>query len=421
MQAEHHFPGGALPATADVVVIGAGSFGCAAAHQLAVAGLDTVLLDRFELASQTSPRAAGNTKLLRPQDVLTRLAIDSVRRIEGFSSETGVTLEFRQTGSLQIARDREQAERGRRELESAGRYGVSAREVGVEEVATIAPFVDAERVLLAWYSERDLYLYPPDLLAAFMTAARSAGAKTVARCEVIDVVVAGGRVSGVQTSLGPISTPVVIDTAGAWSAQIAERAGIAIPMIPMRHQVLVSHPSSEIAASHPICRILDAGVYLRPCDGGVMLGGFEADPQAHDMNAKPSDFQVGTLDGDRSVLDGLMRNVLATLPFLKTIQVKELRVGLPTITPDNLPVVGPIDGLDGFLIASGCCVGGLSISPSVGALLAEMVVTGSTTIPVEELSPQRFVGRSWTPDALADACRSTYSGFYAKTAGARRS
>jgi glycine/D-amino acid oxidase-like deaminating enzyme len=402
---------------ADVVVVGAGAFGCSAAHRLAVAGLKTMLLDRFHPASQTSPRAAGNTKQIRPQEVLTRLSIDSVRKIEAFAEETGVDLPYHQTGSLQIARTEDEEERGRKELTVAERHGVPVEEVPLDELEERFPYVGRHGVRFAWYSSEDLYLHPPDLLSAYLEAARRSGCEIIGDCAVTDVLTTDGRVVGVETSQGRIDSPLVIDTAGAWSHLIAERAGISVPLIPMRHQVFVSHQTDGIASHHPITRILDAGVYMRPCEGGVMFGGFERDPQVHDPGHKPDGFSVSDLEPDQEVLDSLVSQVEEQVPFLKRIDIKEHRVGLPTLTPDNLPIVGPVDGLQGFQIASGCCVGGLSISPSVGALLAETAVGDESSIPIDDLRLDRFAGYELSREELIEACRTTYSGFYVKKTG----
>lgn len=403
-----------VPRTADAVVIGAGSFGCAAAHRLAAAGLSTVLVDKFKPASQTSPRAAGNTKQIRPQEVLTRLAIDSVRKIETFEDETGVSLPHNQTGSLHLARTDGEESRGRTELVNAERHKVPVVEVPLDELESEFPYVATRGIKFAWLSKEDLYLHPPDLLAAYLEAAGRCGCAIVGNCEVTDVLMQHDKVTGIATSLGPIAAGVVIDTAGAWSHLVADRAGVPVPLIPMRHQVFVSEPTQDIASHHPITRILDVGVYMRPCEGGVMFGGFERDPQVHDIASKPKGFQIADLESDQVILDSLVAEVNEQVPFLSSVTVKERRAGLPTLTPDNLPIVGPIKGLEGFLIASGCCVGGLSISPSVGEILAEIVVDGEPRIPIEELYLARFEGKEWVEDELLEACRSTYSGFYVK-------
>jgi glycine/D-amino acid oxidase-like deaminating enzyme len=406
--------GAATPRTADAVIIGAGSFGCAAAHRLAAAGLDTVLVDRFEPASQTSPRAAGNTKQIRPQEVLTRLAIDSVEKIVAFAEETGVDLPHHQTGSLHLARTEDEERNGRHEFVTAERHGVAVEEVQLDELEKRFPYLRNRGVRFAWYSRDDLYLHPPDLLAAYLEAARRSGCKVIGNFAVTGVLIDGDKVRGVETSQSPIHSPVVIDTAGGWSHLVAARAGIQVPLIPMRHQVFVSQPTEAIAGGHPITRILDVGVYMRPCEGGVMFGGFERDPQIHDPADKPPDFQVSDLEGDQSVLDSLVGEVSEQVPFLEEVTVKERRVGLPTLTPDNLPIVGPIEGLEGFLIASGCCVGGLSISPSVGELLTDLAQGRGPRIPIDGLYLARFADKQWSEDELEAACRNTYSGFYVK-------
>ena len=81
-----------------------------------------------------------------------------------------------------------------------------------------------------------------------------------------------GQVTGVQTSNGPIEAGVVVDAAGAWTRQVAESSGIRIPLVPTRQQLIITEPLDDLRADLPMVRIMDAAVYARPCQGGLLLG-----------------------------------------------------------------------------------------------------------------------------------------------------
>ena len=94
-------------------------------------------------------------------------------------------------------------------------------------------------------------------------------------------------VRGVETDRGRIESPVVVDAAGAWARQVAASAGIHVPMVPTRHQVLITEPIEGVRPELPIVRIMDAAVYVRPCWGGFLAGGYETEPTQFDMDAAP--------------------------------------------------------------------------------------------------------------------------------------
>src|SRR3954454_18481952 len=141
MHPTQHPLGGALVIDqADVVVIGAGSFGSSTAYHLVKLGLrNVVLLDRFEPASRTSPRAAGLTSQVRSTDTLTKLARRSVEKLERFEQETGQPLRFAQSGALKIARKPEHVEQLQQEVERAKTLNVPLDFISPADARTMCP------------------------------------------------------------------------------------------------------------------------------------------------------------------------------------------------------------------------------------------------------------------------------------------
>ena len=222
-----------------------------------------------------------------------------------------------------------------------------------------------------------------------------------------------GRVTGVETSRGPISAPIVIDCAGAWTRQVAEEAGIRIPVVPMRHQLMITEPLPGIRNEQPICRVIDANVYVRPCWGGLMLGGYEANPLPVEMRDASPSFQIADMPLDLEVLRGLAASVREQFPVLEKAPLQIYRGGLPTMTADGKHIVGPVPGAEGFFTATGCIVGGLSISPGLGQMLAQRILTGASDIPLGLYAIDRFAP-DFDDDALIAACVDTYAHHYSE-------
>jgi glycine/D-amino acid oxidase-like deaminating enzyme len=389
--------------TASVVVIGSGAFGASLAYHLAALGQKNVaLLDRFEVASQTSPRAAGLTQQIRPTAGMTRLAMRSVAKITRFAEETGEPIACHQSGSVKMARTERDERQIAAELAAGRERGLAMRSIDAGDLAALTPFAKPDGVRAMWFTPSDLYLEPVQLPQGYARAAERLGVTVLPRTEVIGIERNGDAVTGVATTQGSIAAPVVVDAAGAWAKAVAAEAGIRVPVVPVRHQLMVTEPIDGVQPEQPICRVIDASVYVRPEKGGLMLGGYETDPRPFEVAELPHHFQIKDLPLDLGVLRRLADAVKAQFPVFQGAAAREHRGGLPTMTADGRHIVGPVPGLRGFYAATGCCVGGLSISPAIGQCLAELILTGAPSIPLDELSIERF-----GPDLADDAALRT--------------
>ncbi|HET7092771.1 MAG TPA: FAD-binding oxidoreductase [Thermomicrobiales bacterium] len=401
--------------TADAVVIGAGALGTSIAYHLARAGLKRVtLLDRFAIGSQTSPRAAGLTQQIRPEPEMTRIAMRSVEKIVGFAEETGVAMPFHQSGSVKMARRDADVRQIEEEIRAGQALGLDIRPIDAGDLADLAPWARADGVRAMWFTPSDLYLEPRLVPERYAQAAAQIGVDLRPHTPATDIAREGGRVAGVETPAGRISAPVVVDAAGAWTRAIAAEAGIEIPIVPMRHQLFITEPIAAAKPEHAICRVIDANVYVRPCWGGLMLGGYEAHPRPYDMREVPPDFQIADLPLDLGVLRDLAQAVEAQFPGLATAPLQQHRGGLPTMTADGRHIVGAVPGAAGFYTATGCCVGGLSVAPAIGESLAQLIATGASDIPLDILSIDRFAAGFASDADLVARCVDSYAHHYAE-------
>jgi 4-methylaminobutanoate oxidase (formaldehyde-forming) len=161
---------------------------------------------------------------------------------------------------------------------------------------------------------------------------------------------------------------------------------------------------------------MDANVYARPCRGGLMLGGYEADPLVFPDDGPGPGFDVAQLELDRAVLDGLARSVRDQLPWFGRpgLAVQELRGGLPTMTPDGLPFLGPVPGVEGMFVAAGCCVFGFSVSPAAGEAIACLAVgePADGDLGLHALRVDRFDGPEWDDASVRRAAIDGYGHRY---------
>jgi glycine/D-amino acid oxidase-like deaminating enzyme len=398
---------------AAAVVIGSGALGSSVAYHLAKGRLSpVVLIDQHELASQTSPRAAGLSSAIRKSELMTRLARLGIEKIRGFAAETGEEMVYFQPGSLRIARTSGHEQQLRRDVERGQRLGVNIDLVSPAKARELMPLLETAGIRAATYVPEDIYLEPGQVPRGYVRATAKLGGTLLPNTRVTGFGVKDGCIRSVITDHGEIRTAIVVDAAGAWTRLVGSFAGARAGAIATRHQLIITQPISGVEPHHAITRVVDCNVYVRPCDGGLMLGGYESDPLQLDMANLPAEFSIDDMPLDLSVIRGLIDRVADQFPILRAIAVKEHRGGLPTMTADGEHIVGPLPGIRGLYVAGGCCVGGLTIAPIIGDLLAEWIVSGQPRIDLSPLSPSRLAVQTADETALREDCRRQYAFHY---------
>ena len=255
---------------ADAVVIGSGALGASVAFHLARGGCAAVaLLDRHEIASQTSPRAAGLTAQVRRSELMTDLAVKGVREIERFVEVTGEPFVYHQSGSLKIARRAEHGEQLKEEVELGQRARHRHRFRLAGEGGGADAFPPPRRYPLG-------ELHPGRSLSGASSRSRWAmrgrpSGSARRSCRTRPSTTSSSRAAASAASVterGEILTPVVVDAAGGWARAVAARAAARRADGDDAHQLLITQPIAGVAPAQPITRIVDANVYVRPADGG---------------------------------------------------------------------------------------------------------------------------------------------------------
>lgn len=402
-------------ATADVVVVGSGAFGASTAYHLARRGVRVAVLERSALASQTSPRAAGLTSQVRATPALTKLAQRAVAKLAAFPAETGQPLRFTQSGALKIARTDDDAAQLAREVERGRAAGVPIDLIPIAEARERLPILETCGIVAVTWSPTDCNVEPSELPIGYLRAAERLGATLLPHTAATGFEIGAKGIERVRTARGTIVTRVVVDAAGAWARVIASALGAPLPIVPTRHQLLITEPIAGVGPEFPIARVIDVNVYVRHERGGLMLGGYEPDPLQPET--LPDD--VAELPLNIDVLWRLARSVREQFPIFQdpAIRVAEHRGGLPTLTMDDRYLSGPLPGVAGAWVMSGCCVGGLSVSPALGEAIAEWIVDGAPALDLSDVSPARFAAGVVNEAELRERCRHAYATHYRSSAG----
>lgn len=371
-----------------VVIVGAGGFGAAVAWHLADGDAQVLVVDAQEPVSQTAPRAAGLTMLAQPDPLDHGLQRRSVELLERFDQEVGPGLEITHAGSLHLAVSEGVADHLRADVDGARRAGAAVDLLDPSEIEGRWPTLDPDGVVAASWTPGDVYFRPGSLPRSYLDAAIRQGVEVRGNSPVERIEPFPGGIR-VVTPSGPIDADVIVDAAGAWMSSVAKTAGIRVPLVPVRHQLLVTEP----VAGHrdaPIVRIMDTHTYTRPSDGGVLVGGYEPHPLA--IDDLPGSVDELTLDLE--VPRALMRSAARWVRPLRDARIGELRGGIPTMTADGRMLFGWIPAVPGLLVIGGCNVGGLSVSAAVGESAAALVRGEEPAFDLSPFDPMRFTGVS---------------------------
>ena len=366
--------------SADVVIAGGGVMGCALAYQLAKRGVDVILLERETLGSQSTGKCAGGVRQQFSMEANVRLQRMSVRMFEDFEQETGHPADFRQIGYLFLLTLPQQVEDFRHNVEMWHRVGlIEARWVDPDEAARMVPLLNVDDVLGCTFCPTDGLASPADVTAGYAAAARRHGARLREGVAVVGVDVAGGRVQGVRTSTGEITTRLLFNCAGAWSASIGRMAGLEIPVLPYRRQVVVTGPFPQVPRTNPMTVDFQSSLYFHPEGDGVLIGMSD--------RSEPPGFAT---DVNWDFLEKMFAQAEVRAPALAQAGVKTAWAGLYETTPDHQAILGPVPEVEGFWCAAGFSGHGFMQAPAAGLLLSQLLLDGHSEIDIGPFAFSRF-------------------------------
>ncbi|WP_049910596.1 NAD(P)/FAD-dependent oxidoreductase [Natrinema gari] len=369
-----------------VVVIGGGIIGIASAYYLRQNGAEVTLLEKGNLGNGSTDRANGGIRAQFSSPVSARLSMKSMEVWETFEERFDTDIAYRRPGYLFLTRDEDTAERFEENVRKQNEVGVDSTLLAPAEATELCPELYEEDFVAASYSPSDGFADPHLALQGFSMAADESGVDIRTKTEAVDIVRdARGRVTAVETGETTLDADYVVNAAGPWAAEVAELAGVNLPISPKRRQLMVADPDTAVDGSVPFTIDQDRGVHFRPeRNGSVVCGGHfnEADP---DMSPDGFSKQV-SLDWSAQVIEELS-DVAGY--FGPETAVKEGWAGLYSVTPDHHPIIE--ETIPGLVVVAGFSGHGFMQSPAAGQLVAEIIVDGSTSlIDISSLTSDRF-------------------------------
>ena len=385
-----------VPATARVVVIGAGIVGNSLVHHLARLGWrDIVQIDKGAL-----PNPGGSTghasNFIFPVDhsrEMTDLTLDSVRQYK----ELGV---FTESGGYEVARTEERMEELRRRMSSAKAWGIHAELVTPDHVVERIPFLEKDKIIGAFWTPSVGVVDSLRAGTLMRESALALGALTVvSTVEVTGLDVEEGRIRRVRTTGGDIEAETVVIACGVWSPKLAKMAGAHIPLTPAVHQMISVGPIPQLAErpgeiSFPIVRDMDTFCYERQHGADMEVGSYAHRAILHDPEDIPSIEQARLSPTEMPFtaddFDPQLEQALELMPDALGADGAEIRYainGLLSLTPDGLPILGETPEVKGLWSAAAVWI---KEGPGTARAVAEWMTHGHSEIDVHHSDIARF-------------------------------
>jgi len=413
--------------TYDAAIVGGGIAGCASAYYLAKRGLSVVLFEKGRIAGEQSGRNWGFVRQQGRDTLEIPMMMACIRMWQGLEAELQADIEWRQGGVLYLAEDEATMAKYGAWLDRVKPYQLDSRKLSGREAAELLPGM-ARDWAGGLVTPSDGHADPVKATTAFARAAERLGAVIHTGSVVDGVETAGGAVAGLRTELGEVRAKTVLLAAGVWSARLLRGLGLNLPQLRVCSTVLrtTAVPAkTELGVWSP-----QFGLRQRRDGSFNVGGGARVDHQIgidsfrhlrafrRAVKDSKADVSLGLgrhfLDDLRVHLDGAhlgrqlrrdrvldpapnQRTVAdcltafrATFPEFADIEMTEAWAGIIEVTPDELPVLGPIPGIEGLVVATGFSGHGFGIGPIAGRLMTEVIVDGKASLDIGDFHFSRF-------------------------------
>jgi sarcosine oxidase subunit beta len=357
--------------TADAVIIGGGINGCCSAYYLASRGVkNIILLEKGYVASGPTGRSSGIVRQHYSQETLAAMARDSVHVWQNFEEQVGGSAGFVQCGVVFFA-GQEGASSLRSTVAMHQRIGIKAALLSRDEIQKMEPALASDDIVAGAYESEGGYADPALAANSFAEAASRLGVEIRKKTKVTGMRIESGKIQAVLTDKGEISTRCAINIAGPWGKDIANVAGISLPIKASRHPVIILERPSQWRTPTPVWGDLINGWYFKPeRDTAMMVGSIrdiDDDVDIEDHATLPSYDET----------ESYSAAMLQRFPVMGSGLAHKGWAGLYDVTPDWQPVIDRIPEVDGFYCAVGFSGHGFKIGPAVGRIVAELVVDGA--------------------------------------------
>lgn len=383
---------------ADFLIVGGGVIGTSIAYNLTKRGKRVVLVEKNDHASGASG-SCDQMVILQSKNpgIHLTLALRSAEMYQELEKELDCEIGYHNEGGMILIENADEMKVMEDFVARQKKIGLQVEIIDLKEAKKRQKGL-AEHLVGATFSPQDAHVDPMMLNLAYARAARKLGAEILLDTEVLGLVMKDRKVTGVKTNRGLIEAPIVINAAGSWASLLGKMAGVELPIKPRRGQIVITEPvppfvTGDILSAQYIVAKYNPDLINQSSKKGVQLGVGLALSQTDKGNiliGATREFVGYDLQNTRDGIKEILKNAVRLVPGLKNMNFIRVMSGLRPYTPDGLPLVGFIDGIEGFFMAAGHEGDGIALAPVTGRIAADIICEGQTFTDVSALDPNRF-------------------------------
>jgi sarcosine oxidase, subunit beta len=365
----------------NITIIGAGIVGASCAYYLAKRGAKVTVLERATqpATGSTAKSAAGiRHQFSHPENV--KMTLFSAKVFSDFEALTGYDAGYKKVGYLfLLSQNMLESWTQQRNMQTG--LGASVQSLDVRETAEKFPYLNLEGLAGSSLGPDDGVVDPHAVTLGFLDAAKKLGAKVLLVHEVLELKRQHHQWI-VLTNKGRLESDIVVNAAGAFSGEVGKRASLDIPVHPYRRNIYATAPVKDFPHPTPLIIDMTTGVYVRSEGERFIFGLSNHDEPVGDNQAV-----------DWAWMEHTLELALPRFPFLEAagLDRKACWAGLYEITPDHIPILGRMPGVENFYNACGFSGHGVQHAPATGLILSEEILEGTShTFDITDFRYERF-------------------------------
>ncbi len=372
-----------LPQKVDVVIVGGGVMGASTAFHLAEAGVSVLLVEKNELASGSTSKAAGGVRANFSDELNIAMGAHSLDLLADFNNRPGYEIDLHRPGYLFALFNSADVETFEKSTALHHKFGVESRMVTPSQAKEISPLLNVDDLLAASFTPNDGHCTPEAVVLGYASGARKYGATIITNVEVNGIELRGNEIVSVITSAGRVETSTVINCAGVWSPSISRHVGLELPVTPYKRELIITEPLGEsfndLPAQMPMTIDYSTSLYWHREGKGLLMG-------FSDKTIKPG----FDLSKDPKFTEKLAELVLHRMPRISELGLGKGWTGLYEVTPDHNAILGEWKGVSRFFYATGFSGHGFLQGPVIGEILRDLYLDKEPFVDISPLSVNRF-------------------------------
>jgi len=365
----------------DVIIIGGGIIGCSVAFELAKRGrTDVLIIEREYLTSGATGRCGAGIRQQWGSKINATLAFDSTHIFENIEeyTEYNGNCGLNQGGYLLVAYTEKEWEQFHKNLEVQHSVGINSYAVDLNGIKEIVPHINTEGMFGACFCAKDGHADPFHCTFAYAKGAKRMGVDIKTYTEVTGIGVENNKIHTVHTTKGDFKAETVINCTGGFAADLAVLAGDVLPILPERHQILITEPVAHIM--NPMVMSFHRHFYVQQTPHGSVIMGIGDPKEPVSQNINPS----------WQFLESCSFLITQTLPAFRDLRVVRQWAGLYDMSPDRYPIINESDAAAGFITIAGLSGHGFMIAPRLSILVANHLTGQSDSLDINIFSAKRY-------------------------------